>query len=80
MIKLKIISSYEIKECEVVWLEALTAEGSFIIQKHHAPTTFSLSNNKEFTYRYKTGKQETLFLKQGGLLEITPDEARLIID
>jgi len=78
--RLRIISPTKKEEFEVVWIEVLTPEGSFIIQKFHAPTTFLLSPEKEFTYRCKTGKQETRVLEKGGLLEVTSEEACLLIN
>jgi F0F1-type ATP synthase epsilon subunit len=64
---------------EVVWVEALTPEGSFIIQKNHAPTTLLLSPGRECVYRCKTGKQEIEHLKHGGILHVTATEVCLII-
>ena len=76
---LVIISTTESQEFQVVWMEANTPEGSFIIQPNHTPTTFVLSPGKEFVCRYKTGKQETRILKMGGILHVTRKESRLLI-
>lgn len=77
---LKIFSSQKKEVVEVVWMEVLTPDGSFIIQKDHASTTYLLLPHKEFTYRSKTGKQETHILPRGGLLEVKPKEACLLIE
>lgn len=76
---LVIISSTDSETFQVVWMEANTPEGSFIIQSEHAPTTLILSPGKEFVCRYKTGKQETRILKKGGILYITRMEAHLLV-
>lgn len=77
---LTIISPKKKEVVEVVWIEVLTPDGSFVIQKNYSPTTFLLLPHKEFTYRSKTGKQESMTLEKGGLLEITREEARLLLE
>lgn len=76
---LKIYSTTEFQEVEVVWIEISTPEGSFVIQKNHAPSLFLLIEEKEFIYRYRTGKQDIRVLKNGGLLHVTRDQAELFI-
>ena len=77
---LKIVSPQAIEEHEVVWIEIFTPDGNFVIQKHYAPTTFLLVAGKEFIYRHRTGKQESTLLEQGGILQITRKEARLVVN
>lgn len=77
--KLRIISPLENKDLEVVWLEINTPEGNFIIQNGYIPTIFLLSPRKEFLYCFKTGKQESITLEKGGILEITKKEAVALI-
>ncbi len=76
---LKIYSLTDFQEYEIVWIEINTPEGSFIIQKQHVPTLFLLVEDKEFICRYRTGKQETRILKNGGILRVTRDQACLFI-
>ena len=72
--KLRIVSPTKSTELEVVWLEINTPDGNFIIQSGYIPTTFLLSANKEMLYCFKTGKQEFIALRKGGILEVTRKE------
>ena len=58
-------SPSEYKTVEVVWLEINTPKGNFVIQKGHVPMIISLSENKPISYRLKSGKQESLMVRQG---------------
>jgi len=79
MIKLIIISPTSRTELEVVWIEANTAIGNFIIQPDHIPTTLMLSPEKELIYCFETGKHETITLEKGGILNITRTEATVLL-
>ena len=72
--KLRIVSPTKSTELEVVWLEINTPDGNFIIQSGYIPTTFLLAPNKEMHYCFKTGKQESISIAKGGILEITKQE------
>lgn len=72
--KLKIISPAKSSIIEVVWIEINTPTGNFILQNNYTPTTFILSENKQFLYCFKTGKQESLSLPKGGILEVRKSE------
>ncbi|MCF7900188.1 hypothetical protein K9K77_01630 [Candidatus Babeliales bacterium] len=77
--KLRIISPQETKDIEIVWLEINTPGGNFVIQNGYMPTTFLLSPRKELLYCFKTGKQESITLEKGGILEITKKEVVALI-
>lgn len=78
--KLTIVSLKGKSEHQVAWLEANTPDGNFVIQPHHTPTTFILSEQKDFTYCLTTGKLETITIKRSALLSINRREAFLLID
>lgn len=71
--KLKILSQTKSEEHEVVWVEANTLEGNFVIQKGHAATALVLEAQKELLYGLKTGKQDSIKLEKGGILHVTPE-------
>ena len=77
--KLIIIKPEDKKAYEIVWAEFNTPEGNFVIQAGHASTTLALSDNKEMSYGLKTGKQESLELKHGGIAHITSTEILVLI-
>ncbi len=77
--KLIIIKPEDKKAYEIVWAEFNTPEGNFVIQKDHIPTTLVLSDNKEIAFGLKTGKQESLILKNGGIAQITQTEILVLI-
>ncbi len=77
--KLSIIEPVSKKEIEVVWIEANTPDGSFIIQNGHASTALVLAVNKELIYCFKTGKQEAIRLKKGGILEVQLNHVTVLV-
>ena len=79
MIKLKIISPTSKTEHQVVWIEANTPEGNFIIQPEHIPTTLILAPDKELIYCFQTGKHETLKIEKPAILQITRKEATVLL-
>lgn len=79
MINLKIISTTSKIEHEVVWIEANTPEGNFIIQPDHIPTTLMLSPGKELVYCFQTGKHETITPDKGGILHVTRTESTVLL-
>jgi len=76
--KCMLITPFSTKTYDVVWLEAQTDQGSFIIKKGHAPTMLVLSSNKELIIRLKDGKQETIMVPHG-ILDITREELTVVI-
>lgn len=77
--RLIIVTPQEQKIVEVVWIEINTPSGNFIIQNGHAQTTFALLPAKELVYCFKTGKQESLTLEKGGILEVEREKVTALI-
>lgn len=70
MMHLTIIKPDHIVEYEMVWLEVITDQGSFIIQAEHTPTVFVLSPGQPLTFCLKDGTQESIMVMQG-VVEVT---------
>ena len=79
MIKLIIISTTSKTEHEVVWIEANTPDGNFVIQPEHIPTTLMLSPGKELIYCFQTGKHETIVPEKKGVLHITRTKVTILL-
>ena len=77
--KLIILSPESKIEHEVVWIEANTPDGNFVIQPQHTPTTLVLSAGKDLIYCFKTGKHESITPEKGGILHITRKEATVLL-
>lgn len=77
--ELKIVSPQETKTHTILWLEALTSDGSFVIQPGHAPTILVLLPNKEMTFGLKNGKRESIMVSRG-ILEVGRRKATLLIN
>jgi F0F1-type ATP synthase epsilon subunit len=77
--KLRIVSPTKSTNLEVVWLEINTPDGNFIIQNGYISTTFLLAANKELSYCFKTGKQESVAVVKGGILEVTKQEVIVLL-
>ncbi len=78
--KLTIVSLKGKSEHHVAWIEVNTPDGNFVIQPQHAPTTFILSEQKDFTYCLTTGKLETFTIERSALLSVERHSALLLID
>ncbi len=61
------------------WIDINTINGSYIIQKNHAPFYFLLTPQKQITYCDQNGKEETLFLTNGGILNIDHNNISLLL-
>lgn len=77
--ELHIISPEQTVVHSVVWVEAETIAGNFVIQPGHAPTILLLSPNKELSFCLINGKQESILVPRG-ILEVSRDAATLIIN
>ncbi len=76
--KLTIMHPNQTIEHMIVWLEVITPQGSFIIQKEHIPTVFTLIPGSSLSFCLKNGKQESLHITQG-VVEITRTSARALL-
>lgn len=63
--ELQIISPKAQQSFSIVWLEAQTPRGSFVIQPGHAPTILLLSPNEPITFMLKNGKRQSLPIGRG---------------
>ena len=75
--KLTILSPTETTVTSIAWLEINTPTGNYIIQQGHAPMILTLSPNKAFIYRMKTGKQETIMIRHG-IIEVDREEVTIV--
>ncbi len=71
-------SPSEYKQIEVVWLEINTPKGNFVIQKGHVPMIITLAENQPISYRLKSGKQESMEVRQG-IASIDRESVTIII-
>ncbi len=76
---LTILSPQEKKTYTIAWIEVNTAAGNFVIQSNHVPTVLLVLPHQPITICLTSGKQET-FTTPGGALEITRNNATLLID
>lgn len=74
---LTIISPTEQEMHEIIWLEINSPAGNFVIQPGHAPMLITLNSNEPIIYCLNNGKVHSQQIT-GGILKITPQEARLI--
>lgn len=63
----------------VVWIEAETITGNYIIQPDHVATTLILIKDHPFTYCLKNGKQEIVTPAMNSILHVTPQETILLL-
>jgi F0F1-type ATP synthase epsilon subunit len=63
----------------IVWIELHTPLGSFVVQKNHAPMIVTLAANKELLFVLKSGKHESLPVKQG-IVEITREKVMVLLN
>ncbi len=62
----------------VAWFEINTPTGNYVIQKGHAPAIMPLSSAQGLTFRLKTGKQETLTVRNG-IVKINRESATVVM-
>lgn len=65
MMNLTIIKPDQIVEHEIIWLEVVTDQGSFVIQTEHAPMVLVLAPGKPFTFCLENGTQESMLVTCG---------------
>lgn len=76
-IQLTIISPTEQEIHEIIWLEINSPAGNFVIQPGHAPMLITLTPQVPIMYCLQNGKVLSQVIT-GGILKITPLEARII--
>ncbi len=68
------------KKITVSWLEVDTNVGNFVIQRGHAPMILTLPAKKLITILLTSGKQETIEVPSGGILEVQRDSLKLLLN
>lgn len=76
--ELRIISPETDQTFSVVWLEAQTSQGSFIIQPGHAPMILPLAPNEAIVFLLKNGKRQSIPIGRG-ILEATRTSVTIIM-
>jgi len=76
--KLIISTPFTYREVEVAWLEVNAPTGNYVIQQGHAPMILSLAADQNLTFRLKSGKEESIIVRQG-MITIGREETTAII-
>ncbi|MCL4361752.1 hypothetical protein M1446_05355 [Candidatus Dependentiae bacterium] len=72
-----IIGPMSKKTLTISWLEAVTENGSYIIQPGHIPMILTLKDNSNVTYCLNSGKIETVEVLNS-FIEITRNSVTLL--
>lgn len=62
----------------IAWLEINTPTGNYVIQQGHVPTIMNLEGKQPLTFRLKSGKQESIMVRQG-IINIDRNEATIVM-
>lgn len=76
--ELHIISPESSQTFSIVWLEAQTSQGSFVIQPGHVPILLPLTPNEPVVFMLKNGKRESVPIGRG-ILEATRNAITIIM-
>lgn len=63
---------------EIVWVEANTPSGNFVIQPGHIATLLILLAQQPVTYCLKNGKQEIIYPTSDSIMHVHPDEITIL--
>lgn len=80
MMDLLIISPIERRTVRITWLEVNTVIGNFVIQEGHAPTVLIAQQHKKIAFGLEGGDEETILMKQQGIVHITRNSVTLLIN
>ena len=75
--KLIISTPFTYRELSVAWLEINSPTGNYVIQHGHAPMIMPLSPHQNLTFRLKSGKEESILIRQG-MITIGREEATAV--
>lgn len=78
--KLTITSASRAITYEIVWLEAETPTGNYVIQPGHVGTTLILLQGQPITFCLKSGKQEVITPIHNSIMHINPHHISILID
>ncbi len=76
--KLTISTPFSYKTFSVAWLEINAPTGNYVIQRGHAPMIITLSENQPLIYRLKSGREESVIVRQG-IVTIERESASVIM-
>ena len=76
--KLIISTPYSLKELSIAWLEVNAPTGNYVIQEGHIPMILSLSPDQKLTFRLKSGREESITVRQG-MITVNREETTAII-
>jgi F0F1-type ATP synthase epsilon subunit len=77
--KLNILSPNKKIVHEIVWIEAETPTGNYVIQPGHVATTLIILEHTPVTYCLKNGKQEVLYPTHNSIMQVTPMETLILL-
>ena len=77
--KFKILSPTEKRTVNVLWIEANTNQGNFVIQPEHAPIILILKQDSSLLFKEVNKKENEEISIPNGLLEIQKQQAMLLI-
>ncbi len=64
---------------EIVWIEAETPTGNYVIQPGHVATTLIVLEHHPITFCLKNGKQEVIYPSHKSIMQVTPLETSLLL-
>lgn len=67
------------KKITVSWIEVTTPVGNFVIQRGHAPTILTLLPKHAIQVLLTSGKQESIEVPLGGIMEVQRDTVKLLL-
>ena len=76
--ELQLIGPTSSRIMDILWLEAQTTSGSFVIKQGHAPLIALLAPNKELTVKLPDGSTTIITIVQG-ILEVTRTHITLLL-
>jgi len=76
--ELRIISPSTSHSYSILWIEARTSRGSFVIQLGHVPIILPLLPNTPITFMLSVGKEQSLLIGRG-FLEVDRTMATVIM-
>jgi F0F1-type ATP synthase epsilon subunit len=74
---LTIVTPQSSAEHQIAWLELHTPNGAFTIYRGHAPTIVPLKPLSQLIFKLKTGKQQTLTVRDG-VAHITREKIEIL--
>lgn len=77
--KLDIMSPTSSETLNINWIEVNTPQGSFVVEKGHAPTIATLSQDKYITVNLEQNNQEKKIKISGGVIHVQRDKVTILV-